>query len=71
MISLVPVYSAGTRAIRKIGCDDCISSLDTVDSLDTEESFVALLVAPGGLMIDSFPLVLSGINRLPKKFPKP
>ena len=32
-ISLVPVYSAETRPIEKIGCDDCLSSLDAVDTL--------------------------------------
>ena len=31
-ISLVPVYSAEPRPIGKIGCADCISSLDTVDT---------------------------------------
>ena len=31
-ISLVPVYSAETRPIREIGCDDGISSVDTVDA---------------------------------------
>ena len=31
-ISLVPVYNAETRPIGKIGRDDRISSLDTVDS---------------------------------------
>ena len=31
-ISLVPVYSAETRPIGKIGCDDYISSLDIVDA---------------------------------------
>ena len=30
--SLVPAYSAETRPTGKIGCDDCISSLDTVDT---------------------------------------
>ena len=28
---LVPVYSAETRPIGEIGCDECISSLETVD----------------------------------------
>ena len=32
LITLVPVYSAETRPIEKIGCDDCISSLDIVDT---------------------------------------
>ena len=31
-ISLVPVYSAEMRPIGEIGCDDGISSLDTVDA---------------------------------------
>ena len=31
-ISLVPVYSAETRPIGKIGCDDGIGILDTVDT---------------------------------------
>ena len=37
-ISLVPVYSAETRPIGKIGCDDCISSLDTVGTFTTGRS---------------------------------
>ena len=32
LISLVPVYSAETRPIGEIGCDDGIGSLDTVDA---------------------------------------
>ena len=32
LISLVPVYGAETKPIGKIGCDDCISSLDTIDT---------------------------------------
>ena len=31
-VSLVPFYSAETRPIGEIGCDDGISSLDTVDA---------------------------------------
>ena len=37
-ISLVPVYSAETRPIGKIGCDDRISSLDTVDTFTIGQS---------------------------------
>ena len=35
-ISLVPVYSAKTRPIGEIGCDDCISHLDIVDLLRSD-----------------------------------
>ena len=35
-ISLVAVYSAETRPIGEIGCDDCISNLDTVDLLRSD-----------------------------------
>ena len=35
-ISLVPVYSAETRPIGEIGCDDCIINLDTVDLLRSD-----------------------------------
>ena len=37
-ISLVPVYSAETRLIGEIGCDDCISNLDTVDLLRSNDA---------------------------------
>ena len=37
-ISLVPVYSAETNPIGKIGCNDCIGSLDTVDTFTTGRS---------------------------------
>ena len=35
-IALVPVYSADTRPIGEIGCDDCIINLDTVDLLRSD-----------------------------------
>ena len=31
-VCLVPVYRTETRPIGKIGCDDCIGSLDAVDT---------------------------------------
>jgi len=37
-ISLVPVYCAETIPTGEIGCDDCISSLDTVDTLKSGRS---------------------------------
>ena len=45
-ISLVPVYSAETRLIGEIGCDDCISNLDTVDLLP---SYGPMPIVPGGI----------------------
>ena len=38
LILLVPGYSAEPRPIGKIGCDNGISSLDTVDAFTVERS---------------------------------
>ena len=45
-ISLVPVYSAETRPIGEIGCDDGISSLDTVDAFAIGRSNADTVTGP-------------------------
>ena len=45
-MSLVQVYSGETRPIGEIGCDDCISSLDTVDTFMIGRSDAD---SPGGM----------------------
>ena len=54
LISLVPVYSAETRPIGEIGCDDGIGSLDTVDAFtigrsDADSPAWVTLSPPPGL----------------------
>ena len=54
LISFVPVYSAETRQIREMVCDDGICSLDTVDAFTIGRSDAD---SPAGLT-RSPPLVL-------------
>ena len=62
-ISSVPVYCAATRPIGEIGCDDGISSLDTVDTFTIGRSDAD---NPAGVRTSPPPrLRCCGLNRPP------